>query len=155
MQALVIFAYHYSNNPQPCSPPAPHASNNSTALQIYAEAESNENELVRFSLPRRNSICGALATNIRRSRVQSKCFCYAEAQQYKWHLVPNIRRSQVQCKFTCKCWKKKNLEIATLSTQFKAYKIEINTQQQLYIAQLVPNNNIVTLPAPRQNEAQR
>ena len=51
--------------------------------------------------------------------------------------------------------KKKNLEIATLSTQFKAYKIEINTQQQLYIAQLVPNNNIVTLPAPRQNEAQR
>ncbi len=84
MQALVIFAYHYSNNPQPCSPPAPHASNNSTALQIYAEAKSNENELVRFSLPRRNSICGALATNIRRSRVQSKCFCYAEAQQYKW-----------------------------------------------------------------------
>ncbi len=101
MQALVIFAYHYSNNPQPCSPPAPHASNNSTALQIYAEAESNENELVRFSLPRRNSICGALATNIRRSRVQGKCFCYAEAQQYKWHLVPNIRRSRVQSKCFC------------------------------------------------------
>ena len=29
-------------------------------------------------------IINAAASNIRRSRVQSKCFCYAEAQQYKW-----------------------------------------------------------------------
>ena len=42
-----------------------------------------------------------MASNIRRSREQSKCFCYAEAQQYKWHLVPNIRRSRVQSKCFC------------------------------------------------------
>ena len=27
-------------------------------MQIYAEAESNANEFIRFVLPRRNSICG-------------------------------------------------------------------------------------------------
>ena len=34
-------------------------------------------------MPRRNSINAATAANIRRSREQSKCICYAEAQQYK------------------------------------------------------------------------
>ena len=32
--------------------------------QIYAETESKENELVRFSLPRCYRICGATAANI-------------------------------------------------------------------------------------------
>ena len=39
--------------------------------QIYAEAESRANV---FAMPRRNSINGATAANIRRSREQSKCF---------------------------------------------------------------------------------
>ena len=75
-------------------------------MQIYVEAESNANSFancrsvnsingaiaanIRRSreqcklvckLPRRNSINGAIAANIRRSREQSKCFCYAEAEK--------------------------------------------------------------------------
>ena len=41
-----------------------------------AEAESRANS---FAMPRRNSINGATAANIRRSREQCKFTCYAEA----------------------------------------------------------------------------
>ena len=65
-------------------------------LQIYAEAESNTNELARFVLPRRYRICGA--AEYRRSREQYKracSICIAEALQY-------MRRSVA---LTCLDWK--------------------------------------------------
>ena len=52
------------------------------AGQIYAEAESNANELVQFALPRRYRICGR-RPNIAEAESNASLLAITEAQQYK------------------------------------------------------------------------
>ena len=59
-------------------------------MQIYAETESKENELVRFSLPRCYRICGR-RPNCAEAGSNASLLAIAEAQQY---MRPNSRIAQ-------------------------------------------------------------
>ena len=70
-------------------------------IQIYTEAESGANELVRFAPPRRYRICGEAEYTQKPRAMQTDLFDLHRRGATVYAAKLNIHRSRERCKRTC------------------------------------------------------